>query len=120
MTHSYVSQRPGTFISKKGICLNTGEASLSSKAGDKARKAGKKPVPLQPRRSDFRDQRPTYNVTCSAPISFSLCFPISPCLFFNVLSQPFIKHSRKAFVCVCVYIYNMYNIYILEKLRIFD
>ena len=71
---------------------------MSSKAGDKARKAGKKPVPLQPRRSDFRDQRPIYNVTCSAPISFSLCFPISPSLFFDVLYQACIKHSRKVIV----------------------
>ena len=81
MTHSYVSQRPGTFISKKGICLNTGEASVSSKAGDKARKAGKKLVALQPRRSDFRDQRPIYNITCSAPISFSLFSSFSMSFF---------------------------------------
>ena len=111
MTHSYVSQRTGTFISKKGMCMNTGEASASSKAGNKARKTGEKPVPFQPRRSNLRDQRPIYNVTCSAPISFSLCFPISPCLlFFYVLSQAFIKHSRKAFVYICIYINNMYNV----------
>ena len=35
----------------------------------------------------------------SVSISFSLCFPISPSLFFfYVLSQTFIKYSRKAFV----------------------
>ena len=35
----------------------------------------------------------------SAPISFSLCFPVSPPpLLFYALSQAFIKHSRKAFV----------------------
>ena len=62
--------------------MNTGEASASFKAGNKARETGEKPVPFHPRRSDLRDQRPIYNVTCSAPISFSLCFPISPCLLF--------------------------------------
>ena len=40
----------------------------------------------------------------SAPISFSLCFPISPSLLF-VLSLTFIKHN-KAFVYI--YINNMY------------
>ena len=52
-----------------------------------------------------------------APISFSLCSKISlPLLFFDVLSQAFIKCSRKAFV----YIYkNKHNIYILENLLIF-
>ena len=42
----------------------------------------------------------------SAPISFSLCFPISPSLFL-ILSQAFVKCSRKAFKCinsVCIYI----------------
>ena len=34
----------------------------------------------------------------SAPISFSLCFPI--CLFFFVLSQTLIKCSRKAFIYI--------------------
>ena len=35
----------------------------------------------------------------STPISFSLCFPISPSLlYFLMLSQAFIKCSRKAFV----------------------
>ena len=39
----------------------------------------------------------------TAFISFSLCFPIFHLflLFFDVLSQTFIKHSIKA--CVCVY-----------------
>ena len=52
----------------------------------------------------------------SAPISFSLfsSFPIFSFLFFNVLSQASIKHSRKAFVYI--YINNVYNIYILENL----
>ena len=53
----------------------------------------------------------------SAPVSFSLYFPISPSLLFflfDVLSQVFIKHSRKAFV----YIY-MHYIYVLENLWIF-
>ena len=38
----------------------------------------------------------------SAPISFSLCVLISPSLLylFDVLSQAFIKHSRKAFVYI--------------------
>ena len=52
----------------------------------------------------------------SAPISFNVCFPISPSLLFflfDVLSQAFIKH-RKAFV----YTY-IHNIYILENLWIF-
>ena len=53
----------------------------------------------------------------SVPISFSLCYPISPSLlFFNVLSQAFIK-CRKALVYI--YINNKYNIYILEILLIF-
>ena len=47
----------------------------------------------------------------SAPISFSLCSPISPSLFLsfffpslflNVLSQAFIKHSRK---CIYTHVY---------------
>ena len=38
-------------------------------------------------------------------------------LFFNVLSQAFIKHSRKVYVYT--YINNMYDIYILENLWIF-
>ena len=47
----------------------------------------------------------------SAPISFSLCFPVSPSLLFmDVLSQVFIKHSVKAFVYI--HINDMYNIYI--------
>ena len=46
----------------------------------------------------------------SAPISFSLCFPVSPPpLLFYALSQAFIKHSRKAFVYI--YANNMHNIY---------
>ena len=53
----------------------------------------------------------------SVPISFSLCSLISPSLlFFNVLSQAFIK-CRKALVYT--YINNKYNIYILEILLIF-
>ena len=52
----------------------------------------------------------------SVPISFSLCSPISPSLFFfDVLSQAFIKCSKKAFVYIDI---NMYNIYFI-KLRIF-
>ena len=43
----------------------------------------------------------------SAPILFSLCFPISPYLFFfDVLFQGFIKCNRKAFVDI--YINSMY------------
>jgi len=43
----------------------------------------------------------TFCFIFKAPISFSLCFPISlPLFFFNVLSQDFIKHSRKAFVYI--------------------
>ena len=42
----------------------------------------------------------------SAPISFSLCFPISPSLFLNVLSQAFIMYSRKTLAYI--YISNMY------------
>ena len=34
----------------------------------------------------------------NALISFSLYFPISPSLLFHVLSQEFIKHTRKVFV----------------------
>ena len=52
----------------------------------------------------------------SAPISFSLCFPISLSSFFKFsyfLSQAFIKCSRS----FCIHIYKyMYNIYILENL----
>ena len=51
----------------------------------------------------------------SAPVSFSLCFPIIPSPFFNVLSQAFIKCS-KAFIYI--HINSMYNIY-LRKLAIF-
>ena len=40
-----------------------------------------------------------YLVCFTFSISFSLCFPISPSLFFfDVISQAFIKCSRKAFV----------------------
>ena len=62
----------------------------------------------------------------SAPISFSLCFPVSPTLllfFFDVLSQVFTKCSRKAFVHT--YINSMHDIYIyiyiyiLEKKKIY-
>ena len=43
----------------------------------------------------------------SVPISFSVCFPISPSLFSDVPSQAFIKHSIKA-----LYTYiNMHYIY---------
>ena len=42
-----------------------------------------------------------------APTSLSLCFPISPSLFFDVPSQAFIKYSIKAlYTCI-----NMYYIY---------
>ena len=47
----------------------------------------------------------------SAPISFSLCSPISP-LVFNILSQLFIKCSRKTIV----YIY-MYDIYFIKHMN---
>ena len=51
------------------------------------------------------------------PISFSLCSTISlSLLFFDVLSQAFIKCSRKAFVYIHIYICI---IYILENLWIF-
>ena len=54
----------------------------------------------------------------SAPISFSLCFPVSPTLFFfDVLSQVFTKYSRKDFVYT--YINSMHDIYILEKKKIY-
>ena len=46
----------------------------------------------------------------SAPISFSFYLPISPSLllfFFDVLSQDFIKHGRKA--SIYTYINSMYN-----------
>ena len=36
--------------------------------------------------------------------------------FFDVLSQAFIKHSKKAFVHI--HINNMYNIYILEVMNL--
>ena len=43
------------------------------------------------------------------PISFSLCSTISLSLiFFDVLSQAFIKCSRKAFVYIHIYMYNIY------------
>ena len=46
--------------------------------------------------------------TFRAPISFSLCFPISlSLLLLDVLSQAFIKHNRKMFVYI--YINNMYD-----------
>ena len=48
----------------------------------------------------------------SALISFSLCFPISPSSFFDVLSQAFIKHSRSFCIHIC-------NIYILQNVWIF-
>ena len=35
---------------------------------------------------------------CRAPVSFSLCFPISPSLLFFFFLMFFLKHSRKAFV----------------------
>ena len=42
----------------------------------------------------------------SLPISFGLCFLISPFrFFFDVLSQDFIKCSRKSFAYIHVYIY---------------
>ena len=54
----------------------------------------------------------------SVPISFSSCSPISPSLlFFDVLSQAFIKCSRKAFVYMFIYIICI--TYILENLWIF-
>ena len=55
----------------------------------------------------------------SAPISFSLCFPVYLTLFFffDVISQVFTKYSRKDFVYT--YINSMHDIYILEKKKIY-
>ena len=62
----------------------------------------------------IQDLRKTTEKTYSFSLfihSFYLCSPISPSLsFFYVVSQAFIKHSRKAFVYI--YIINMYSIYI--------
>ena len=59
--------------------------------------------------------------TFSPPISFSLCFPISPSFsfFLNVLSQAFIKHSRKALayiliICI-IYIFRKFMNFCLTK-----
>ena len=54
----------------------------------------------------------------SASISFSLCFLIYVFLIFVVLSQAFIKCSRKA--SVYIYINSVYNVYILENVWISD
>jgi len=52
----------------------------------------------------------------SAPISVSLCFPISRfLLLFDGLSQAFIKCSRKAFACI--YVNSMYSVYIYNFFR---
>ena len=55
----------------------------------------------------------------SAPISFSFCFQISPflLLFFYVLSQAFIKHSRTVFIYI--YIHSICRVYIYISLRKF-
>ena len=63
-----------------------------------------------------------FSISCSVLhvlVSFSLCFPVSPSFFFffDVLSQAFIKHSRKTLVYI--YIYRLYNIYILENIWYF-
>ena len=61
-----------------------------------------------------------YYFMFSAPISFSLCSPISSSLLFSsdVLSQAFIKGTRKAFVYLYIYI-QIHIIYILENVYIF-
>ena len=52
----------------------------------------------------------------SAPISFSLCLPISlPPLLFYALSQAFIKHNKKAFVYI--YVNNMHSIYFRKPMN---
>ena len=62
----------------------------------------------------------TFSISYSVLPFHSTCFPISPALpvffSFDVLSQAFIKHCRKTFVYICIYVYSMYNIYTLENL----
>ena len=58
----------------------------------------------------------------SGPISFSLCFSISPSLnFFDILFQVFFKHSRQAFAYISmymyIYIFSMHNMHILENMN---
>ena len=55
----------------------------------------------------------TFSTSYSVP-SFHLVyvFQFHHLCFFYVLSQAFIKHSRKAFVCVCVCVYIHTYIYI--------
>ena len=53
----------------------------------------------------------------SAPISFSLCPPIPPSLFFYVLPQGFLKHRNPfvyiyMYVCIYVYIYIRINAFV--------
>lgn len=63
MTHSYVSQRPGTFISKKGICLSSEEASPELEClVTRQEKHGRSCV-LQPGPSGFEDYGLVKNVT---------------------------------------------------------
>ena len=56
----------------------------------------------------------------SAPMSFSLCFSIY--LFFYVLSQAFIKYSRKAFVyiSISIYLYRQIQIYSMDNNRLIN
>ena len=55
---------------------------------------------------------PFFYFIFSAPISFSLCFPISPYWFFVVLPQAFINFSKNPYVCVYIYIYIYLYLYI--------
>ena len=50
-------------------------------------------------------------------LDFKNLFPISPSLFFNVLLQAFIKHSRKA--SVYIYVNSMNSIHTSVNLQIF-
>ena len=59
-----------------------------------------------------------FYIIFSAPISFSLCFPICPSLFSLDVLFIFIKYSRTAFVYI--YINNMYIIHIFQKRWIFS
>ena len=43
-----------------------------------------------------------YSLYFNSVLSFSLCFPICVCVVVVVLSQAFIKCSRKAFAYICV------------------
>ena len=50
----------------------------------------------------------------SAPISFSLWFPVSPSLFFVVLSEAFIKCSNSVFFSFLSYI--IFHLYTFQNL----